>query len=129
MQIYALQFAGIILLCIVSANFFAPQKMRWTENLKNVELIFKQVFVVHCVFLVACVFAMGLVCIMLPHQLLKEPMGRLLLGFMAVFWTARVCTQFFYYDSNIKREYPVFNILFGIAFLYLAIIFNILLFI
>ena len=50
--IHALQFAGMILLCIASANFFAPKKMRWSKNLKRVEPLFCQVFIIHCVFLV-----------------------------------------------------------------------------
>ena len=57
---HLLQFAGIILLCIASANFFAPKKMRWSQNLKHVEPVFRQVFIIHCVFLVACVIAMAM---------------------------------------------------------------------
>jgi len=122
--VHALQFAGIILLCVVSANFFAPKKMRWSENLKHVEPVFRQVFIIHCVFLIGCVFAMALACIILPHQLLSESMGKVFLGFMALFWTARVGTQFFYYESSIKKQFPFFNLLFSIAFLYLAVTFT-----
>ena len=124
--IYALQFAGIILLCIVSANFIAPKKMRWTENLKHVDAVFGQVFFIHCVFLVGSVFAMALACLIIPRELLAEPLGRVLLGFMAVFWMARVGVQFFYYEKSIKNEFPCFNVLFSVAFLYLAVTFSIL---
>ncbi len=128
MTIYALQFAGIILLCIISANFFAPKKMRWSENLKHVEPVFRQVFIIHCVFLLGCVLAMALACIILPHQLLSEPMGKVILGFMAFFWSVRVGAQFFYYEKSIKKQFPIFNVLFSIAFLYLAVTFTVLTF-
>jgi len=126
MTIYAIQFAGIILLCITSANFFAPKKMRWSVNLEKTEPVFRQVFIIHCVFLLACVVAMALACIILPQQLLTEPLGRMLLAFMALFWTGRVLVQFFYYDRSIKREFPIFNVLFSVAFIYLALCFSVL---
>lgn len=122
--VHALQFAGIILLCVVSANFYAPKKMRWSENLKHVEPVFRQVFIIHCVFLIGCVLAMALACIILPHRLLSDPMGKVVLGFMALFWMARVGVQFFYYESSIKKQFPVFNVLFSVAFVYLAVTFT-----
>ena len=124
MPIYTLQLAGFILICIVVANFFAPKKMRWIENLKNVELLFKQVFIVHAVFLVACIFGMAFVCLFFPRLLITETIGGLLLGFMACFWIARVFVQFLYYEPNIKKEYPVFTLIFNAAFIYLAVIFT-----
>lgn len=124
--VHALQFAGIILLCIVSAHFFAPRKMRWSDNLRLVEPVFRQVFIIHCVFLIGCVLAMALVCLLLPQQLIGEPLGRLVLGFMALFWVARVGVQFFYYESSIKKQFPVFNLLFSAAFVYLATLFTVL---
>ena len=81
-------------------------------------------FVIHCVFLIGCVFAMALACIILPRLLLTETLGRELLGFMAVFWSARVLVQCFYYERSIKREFPVFNVLFTMAFVYLAAVFT-----
>lgn len=119
----AIQVAGIILLGIASANFFAPRKMRWIENLSHTEKVFQQVFIVHCVFLIGCVFAMALACIILPHRLLHEPMGQVILNFMAIFWSARVLVQVFYYEHSIKRKFPIYNILFTTAFLYLAGVF------
>ena len=126
LDIHALQFAGVILLCIVCANFFAPRKMRWLQNLTRVEPVFRQVFIVHCVFLIGCVLAMAVVCMVFPQRLLSEPLGEMLLVFMAIFWSARVLVQFFYYDRSIKRQFPVYNILFSVAFIYLAVTFTVL---
>lgn len=121
MQILALQLVGVILICVVVANFFAPKKMRWTVNLEKTEPVFRQVFNVHCVYLLGCVFGMALLCLFLPHQLLEEAVGKALLTFMAFFWTTRVFVQFFYYDKSIRQEYPVFNVIFGAAFIYIAL--------
>ena len=121
---YALQFAGVILLCIALANFFAPKKMRWSQNLEHVEPVFRQGFIIHCVFLVACVVAMAMACILLPQLLLSGQLGRGMLGFMALFWTGRMCVQFFYYERSIKQEFPIFNVIFSVAFAYLASVFT-----
>ncbi|BDS08960.1 hypothetical protein NT6N_40000 [Oceaniferula spumae] len=124
MTTYALQFAGIILLCITSANFFAPKKMRWSVNLAKTEPVFRQVFIIHCVFLLACVVAMALLCLLKPDWLLADGLGRAVAGFIALFWIARVLAQVFYYEKSIKRQFPFFNILFTVAFLYLATVFT-----
>ncbi len=128
MATYALYLAGVILLCITAANFFAPEKMRWRENLEKTETVFRQVFVIHCVFLLACVMAMALLCLLAPQMLLGNGLGRALVGFMALFWGARVLVQIFYYEPSIKRQFPFFNLLFTTAFTYLAMIFSAILF-
>lgn len=125
MIIYAIQLAGIILLCITVANFFAPKKMRWTVNLKKTEPVFRQVFISHCVFLLACVVGMALLCLLTPHWLLAEGLGKAVTGFLALFWGARVLVQLFYYDKTIKQQFPFFNALFSLIFIYLGVVFTI----
>jgi len=122
MSIFALRFAGIILFLIGTANFYAPQKMRWSMNLAKTEPIFRQVFIVHCIFLVATVFGMSFLCLLKPELLIEEILGKFLLGFMALFWGARLLIQIFYYDRDIKRAHPVFNLMFTVAFAYLTIV-------
>jgi len=124
MTTYAIQFAGIILLCITLANFFAPKKMRWTVNLEKTEPVFRQVFIIHCVFLLGGVVAMALLCLLAPEWLFIDGLGRALAGFMALFWGARVLVQIFYYEKSIKRQFPCFNIIFTVAFIYLATLFT-----
>lgn len=126
MQILALKLAGIILLCIVLANFFAPKKMRWIENLDKTENLFRQVFIVHCLYLIGCVLGMALVCLFLPHLLLQEVMGKILLIFMAVFWLTRIFVNLFYYETAIKKQFPFFNILFSTVYIYLGLCFSVL---
>lgn len=128
MAIYTIQFAGVILLCITIANFFAPKKMRWTGNLEKTEPVFRQVFILHCVFLLACIVAMAFLCLFKPHWLLEDGLGKAVAAFMALFWGGRVLAQFFYYEKSIKRQFPFFNILFTTAFLYLAVVFTAVLF-
>ena len=85
MAIYTIQFAGVILLCITTANFFAPKKMRWTGNLEKTEPVFRQVFILHCVFLLACIVAMAFLCLFKPHWLLEDGLGKAIAAFMALF--------------------------------------------
>ncbi|MGB0992483.1 MAG: hypothetical protein ACPG32_08440 [Akkermansiaceae bacterium] len=119
----AIRIAGVILLCITSANIFAPKKMRWSANLAKTELVFRQVFTIHCVFLLACVVAMALVSIVRPEWLLTDGLGRATAGFIALFWGSRILVQLFYYEPSIKRQYPVFNVLFLVAFVSVTIVY------
>ena len=128
MAIYTIQFAGVILLCITTANFFAPKKMRWTVNLEKTEPVFRQVFILHCIFLLACIVAMAFLCLFKPYWLLEDGLGKAIAAFMALFWGGRVLAQFFYYEKSIKRQFPFFNILFTTTFLYLAVVFTAVLF-
>jgi len=102
--------------------------MRWSANLEKTEPVFRQVFIVHCVFLLACVVGMALLCLIKPEWLLDDGLGRAAVGFMALFWGLRVLVQFFYYEKSIKRQYPIFNVLFTLAFLYLGSLFSLIFF-
>ena len=67
---------------------------------------------------------MAMVCLVYPEHLLETDLGQCFLGFMAVFWLTRLMVQCFYYEKSIKREYPVYNVMFTLAFAYLGGVFS-----
>ena len=120
----SIQLAGVLQFVIAVANFFAPAKLHYRENLAKVSPIIRQIFTVHSIYIVLILVGLGLICLLFPNDLCgASALGRFLCGFLAIFWGLRVVLQFTYYDSAIKKENPIGTFCFGIAFLYLATIF------
>ena len=118
------QGAGILQLVIAAANFFAPAKLQYRENLVKVSPIIRQIFTVHSIYIVLMLVGFGLLCLFFPRDLCgNSALGKCLSGFLAVFWGLRVPIQFFYYDLAVKRAHPGFAFCFGLAFLILATVF------
>lgn len=119
-----IQTAGALQLVIAFANFFAPAKLHYKENLAKVSLIVRQIFLVHSAFIVLVLTGFGVMCLLFPQDLCAGGLGKFLVSFLALFWCLRVGLQFFYYDLAIKRENPWGTFAFGFAFLYLASVFT-----
>jgi hypothetical protein len=121
----SLQLAGLVQLIIAVANFFAPAKLHYRENLAKVSPIIRQIFTVHSVYIVLVLLAFALICLLFPGDLLgADRLGKFLCGFLALFWDLRVVLQFFYYDKTVKQENPLGTFCFGAAFLFLAATFT-----
>ena len=121
---YFIQFAGAVQLFIAAANFFAPRKLRYRENLAQASPIVRQIFTVHCIYIVLVLVGFSLLCLLFPRELCgASVLGRFICGYLAFFWGLRVFIQLFYYDRATKAEHPAFAFLFGLAFLTLTTIF------
>ena len=120
----SVQLAGALQLVIAIANFFAPAKLHYRENLVKVSPIVRQIFTVHSIYIVLVLIGFGLICLVFPNDLCgTSALGKFLCGFLAIFWGLRVVLQFTYYDRTVKRENPLGTFCFGAAFIYLAVIF------
>ncbi len=120
----SVQLAGILQFVIAAANFFAPAKLHYRENMAGVSPIVRQIFNVHCVYIVLVLAGFGTICLLFPSDLCGgNHLGKFLCGFLALFWGLRVVLQFGYYDSVVKKENPFGTFCFGAAFLYLAAVF------
>jgi hypothetical protein len=119
-----MQIAGALQFIIAAANFFAPAKLHYRENLAKVSPIIRQIFTVHSIYIVLVLIGLGLICLLFPNDLCgASALGKFLCGFLAIFWGLRVVLQFTYYDRTVKQENPLGTLCFGISFIYLATIF------
>ena len=119
--------AGLCLLAIAFANFFAPRVLRYRENLALVSPIVRQIFLVHCAYIVLVLCGQAALCFVFPEELAgRSVLGRSLSGFFALFWLTRFVLQGWYYDRGAKGEFPRFNLLFLAAFLFLGCVFAVL---
>lgn len=124
---FLIYWAGFVLLMISVANFVAPKKLNYAMNLRKMETFHRQIFNVHCCYTVLTMVGMILFCVLYNTEIVNAERGSLAWAgclFMALFWGSRVCVQIVYYDKAIKKKYPVFNVIFLVAFAYLALIFT-----
>ncbi len=121
---WLLRGAGAITFMILLSNFFAPRKLHYARNLAKLDPIVREIFIVHGVYIVLVLGASMVACFFFAEDLLgTSGIGRALVWFLAIFWSLRVVVQLFYYNREIKRRYPVFNVLFTGAFAFLAAVF------
>src|SRR3954452_18198028 len=99
-----LRLSGIFLLGLFVLNFFVPRKFKWAEELPRLSLINRRIFQVHAIFIALMLLMMGLLLILLPHQLITpHPLSRAVCGGLLAFWTVRLWMQWFLYDSELWR--------------------------
>lgn len=86
--------AGVAQMILGAAHAYLPRMLHWNTDLAATSDITQAVSYVHSFFIGFMVFAMGLGSVVLRHDLLTEPrLGRVLAGFLAVFWCCRLLTQ------------------------------------
>ena len=116
--------AGGLQLLIASANFFAKRMFRYRENLAKVSPVVREVFAVQNGYIVLIQVAFATLCFAFAGELASgRPLPRYLCAFLALFWGLRLPIQLFYYDREVKRQHPVFNAMFLLAFVYLTAVF------
>lgn len=113
--------AGIGLLLIAFANVFAPRLFRYRENLARCDRMFGQVFMAHGAYIVVVVVGMAALCLWRPSFFLDHEVGRAMAGFFGLFWGSRCVVQICYYDRELRRKYPLGDIIFFTGFLALGV--------
>ena len=116
--------AGVLQMLIASANVPAFRMFRYRESLRTVPAHVAEVFVVQNLFIMLTVFGMAGLCFAFAGDLAgASTLGRALGGFLAGFWAIRLVFQLCYYDKIIRRRYRVFDMLFLLTFVFLALVF------
>ena len=124
LPIALLYFAAFTLTMILIANFIAPSKLNYKGNVTRMEPLHQEVFHVHCLYTILTIGGMAALCWFMPRHLAAgSPLAVALLWFMAGYWSLRIFIQFFFYNREIKKTYPIYNVLFTLAFVYLGLAF------
>ncbi len=116
--------AGMILLGLVVANYFAARRWRYADNLADSEAVVRQIFYVHCGYIVAIIAALAVLCLGWPRLLLEDGMGRVICGFFGLFWGSRVVVQLTYYDREVRRRDRGWDVFFLGVFAVLSAVFT-----
>jgi hypothetical protein len=118
-----IRLAGVGLLLIAFANFLVPAMLDYRANLAKVDRVFGQIFRVHAAYTIVMVLGMAALCLWRPAFFLEESTGRAVAGFMGLFWGSRFVVQLVYYDRNLRRRYPLWDVIFSAGFFSLGAVF------
>jgi hypothetical protein len=120
-----IQVAGVVQLAIGLANLPLARRLQYRKNLAGASSIVRQVFYVHAVYIVLVVLGFAALSLLFPAELAGgQPLGRFLSGFLAVFWLLRVPIQLLYYPTEIRRQNRLADVVFTVAFAFLAVVFG-----
>ena len=119
-----IQIAGAVQLAIGLANLPLASRLQYRKNLAGASEIVRQVFYVHAAYIVLVVLGFAALSLLFPTELVSgRPLGRFLSTFLAIFWLLRVPIQLFYYPDEIRRQNRLADVIFIVAFAFLALIF------
>ena len=120
-----IQIAGAVQLAIGLANLPLASRLQYRKNLAGASEIVRQVFYVHAAYIVLVVLGFAALSLLFPDELVSgRPLGRFLSTFLAVFWLLRVPIQLFYYPVEIRRQNRLADVIFIVAFAFLAVVFG-----
>jgi hypothetical protein len=119
------QIAGAVQLGIGLANLPLAGRLQYRKNLAAASEIVRQIFYVHAAYIVLVVLGFAALSLLFPEELVSgRPLGRFLSTFLAIFWLLRVPIQLFYYPVEIRRQNQLADVIFIVAFAFLAIVFG-----
>ena len=117
---------GAFLVCLGLAHFIFPKYFNWTNELRNLSLINRQIMYVHTFFIALILLLMGLLCLTSANELIKTTLGNKLAFGLGVFWIVRLGIQFFGYSTKLwkgKNFETVIHIFFSLSWAYLSVTF------
>lgn len=125
-MIFHLQLIGVILIVLALFHGGFPRYFKWRDECGSLSLINRQMMYVHTFFLALILLLMGVLCLVMPNEIIETRLGKTIaLGF-GIFWLFRWLFQFFIYSRELWRgklfETTV-HILFVLLWTYLSAIF------
>lgn len=98
---FFLRLAGIGQLVLVTVSLAIPRILGWSEELKQLRPLTRQVFWTYAGYIWGTNLAFGLVSTLLPGELINgSPLAACVTGFITLYWAARNGIQWFYFDRS-----------------------------
>src|SRR3954468_8981258 len=99
---FYLESAGVLQLALALAHFWFPRRFDWKGDLAKMSLLNRQIFIVHCLFIVLVLLLFGGLSLFGSHLLLQSnPLARVVLAALLIFWSVRLWVQWFVYDHGL----------------------------
>jgi hypothetical protein len=122
-MVLQLQFIGSILILLGLVHIIFPSYFKWTEELKAISLINRQLMYVHTFFIALVVVLNGFLCLLAAEDLIFTALGKKICAGLAFFWGLRLFFQFFVYSPQLwrgKTFETIVHILFSMLWIYLT---------
>ena len=95
----ALWLAGVGHFCILGASFQVPHRLGWKKDFAQLTPFNRKLMWVYAVYTLLTIVAFGTLTLALHAELLRGDRAALGLAlFIALFWTARILIDFFYFE-------------------------------
>lgn len=117
---------GALMVLLFLIHVIFPKYFDWKNDLKNLQLINRQMMWVHTFFVALIVFLMGILCLTSTHDLIHTPLGNNICLGIGFFWLLRLGVQFWGYSSVLwkgKKFETFIHILFSGTWTYFSLIF------
>jgi hypothetical protein len=121
-----LKIIGWLLIALSLVHVGFPRYFNWKKELKQLQLVNKQVMEVHTFFIALVVLKMGVLCLTISPDEIESPLGKKVMLGLFVFWFLRLCIQFFWYSPKLwrgRRFETAVHIVFSILWTYLSVVF------
>lgn len=110
------QIAGGLLIVLALSHAWFPRRFQWRRDTAAMSPLNRQMFYVHSFFIALVVFLNGVLFLGWSHLLMSpEPMAKVLLTGIGIFWSSRLAVQLFVYDRRLWSGNPS-NTLIHVAF-------------
>jgi len=107
-------------------HLFFPKYFNWTNELRQLSLINRQMIYVHTFFIAFILLLMGMLCLTSSTDIIETSLGtKLSLGF-GLFWLIRLLIQVFGYSSLLwkgKRFETIVHVAFTLCWAYFSFVF------
>ncbi|MCF1190688.1 hypothetical protein LRR18_03750 [Mangrovimonas sp. AS39] len=98
-----IQIIGIFLVLLALVHLIFPKYFGWKTELQKLELINKQLMVVHTFFIALVVFLIGILCIFYSYELTNTYFGKTIALGLGIFWFIRLLFQLLVYSPKLWR--------------------------
>jgi len=93
--------AGVGQLALALASLALPRILRWREDTARLRPLTRQVFWTYSAYIWGTNVCFGLLSTLAPDRLLdRSPLARIVCGYVAAYWGARVLVQMLVYDRS-----------------------------
>lgn len=117
---------GMITILLALAHVIFPVYFNWKQELSSLNLINRQMMLVHTFFIAVVLLLLGILCLSSSQELVNTSFGKKISLGIGIFWLLRLLVQFFWYSSKTwkgKKFETFIHILFSVLWTYLSIIF------
>jgi hypothetical protein len=93
--------SGILHFGTLLASAVTPRVLDWKGELRKLDRLSRQVVWVHGVFIVLTIIGFGVLTTFSSGELAAgTPLARAICAFIGLFWSGRLCVQFFVFDAR-----------------------------
>ena len=93
--------AGLGQLGLALGSLAVPRVLRWSEDTSRLRPLTRKVFWTYATYIWTTNIAFGLLSTAAPALLTdRSPLARVVCGYVAAYWGARLLVQFFYFDRS-----------------------------